>query len=91
MQGRLEELERGNDNAGRRQCEQIDKLKKDKRRMDELITLKEEQIERLESVLHEASAKIANMQLEKTSFDETFQALEKRHQRDLAKLTNELT
>lgn len=58
--------------------------------MDELITLKEEQIEKLESVLHEASARIANMELQKTSFDETFQALEKRHQRDLAKLTTEL-
>lgn len=58
--------------------------------MDELITLKEQQIERLESVLHEANARIENMELQKTQFDETFQALEKRHQRDLAKLTTEL-
>ena len=48
MQNGYEEADRAREAVRLKQNEQIDRLRKERRRMDELVTLKEEQLEKLQ-------------------------------------------
>jgi len=58
----LEELERQKDGPNKKQQDQIDLLKRDKRRMDELITIKENQVDKLNQSLAVATQKISKLE-----------------------------
>ena len=62
IQNKLEELERQKDGPNKKQQDQIDLLKRDKRRMDELITIKENQVDKLNQSLAVATQKISKLE-----------------------------
>lgn len=91
----MDETDRVREVATRKVSDQIEKLKKDKRRMDELITLKEQQIEKLQVYLQECDGKVREVEyrnaMQAQEFDENLRQVEKRYQREISKMKSELT
>lgn len=91
----MDETDRVREVATRKVSDQIEKLKKDKRRMDELITLKEQQIEKLQVYLQECDGKVREVEyrnaMQAQQFDENLRQVEKRYQREISKMKSELT
>lgn len=73
--------------------ESIEQLKKENRRMDELITIKENQIAALEDKVNNAHQRIKMMEEESQrskNLEEKLKFMEKKYGKDIAKLQNEI-
>ncbi len=94
IQNKLEEIERSKDTHNKKYIDQIEQLKKEKRRMDELITIKENQLSAAEESIKNASSKIKSFEeevLKSKNLEEKLKFMEKKYNKDIAKLQGEIT
>ena len=73
--------------------EELDLVKREKRRMDELITIKEDQVDKLQEALKQANGKLVMYEeelLKCKNMEDKLRHWEKKYKRDVHSLQNEL-
>ena len=89
IQNKLEEYEKSKGHSSKKSVDQIEQLKKENRRMDELITVKEDKIKRLEEQYDHALKKLKNSEEDSAkckALEEKIKFIEKQYNKDLQKL-----
>mmetsp|Transcript_24464 Transcript_24464/g.24044 ORF Transcript_24464/g.24044 Transcript_24464/m.24044 type:complete len:108 (+) Transcript_24464:448-771(+) len=96
IQGKLEEMERGRaqEQVVAKAQEEIDLLQREKRRMDELITLKERQLTDQEKQIESTNKKVKKLeeanQLLKKQYDQKTIIQDEKYKKELARLEQDL-
>ena len=93
IQNKLEDYEKSRVHSSKKNVDQVEQLKKENRRMDELITVKEEKIKRLEEMCDQSQRKLKNSEEDSVkckALEEKIKFIEKQYNKDLQKLQSEL-
>lgn len=93
IQNKLEDYEKSKGHSSKKNVDQVEQLKKENRRMDELITVKEEKIKRLEEMCDQSQRKLKNSEEDSVkckALEEKIKFIEKQYNKDLQKLQSEL-
>jgi hypothetical protein len=93
LQDQLSELSKQQELQARKAAEQTERLKRDKRRMDELVTLKEGQLEQSAARMRELQEAMAKKEMEWAckgrELEDRLKAMEKRYSKEVYRMQNE--
>eukprot|EP00347_Sterkiella_histriomuscorum_P003051 403365779 len=92
LQNKIDDMERTKSKQTN-QADQIEKLKKENRRQDELITMKEDKVIKMEDIIEKLNRRVKKAeedQAKTKQFDEQIKQIEKNHQKQVLQLLSEI-